>query len=680
MASSAALTTTHLPQLRAELDGWRQKQESPNPGFTTSISDIALVRESETHSKDVVVAFRTRPPLENEIDRFQSPATASSDKPTDSQGEQADVSKVEFCAGITVTASEPGEFVAHVPGLKWNGPTLTHKTFVADLAFGPDIANEEVYQRTVAANEIITLALSGGTACVLAYGQTGSGKTYTMEALEHRIARDLFAVAQVIGKRLREAGLQGTPEGTASTGSGVDTDVDVFEFSATFLELLGKRAVDLLEPAEDIPVDAQGNVVRKEVVVQENKNGEVRPRLISTVFKSSDELEALIVSALAHRRTSATARNATSSRSHAVLTIWVKNKLLPYADDGQLLLVDLAGSERYEDSKLHDKQRMDESRENNKSLMNLKECVRAKAKMASEDGFVHIPWRSNKLTMLLKSIFDPESRQASRTLIIAHVSPHIQDSAHSVSTLAYAAPFRTSVPKPRGPAPYDAADPRTWDHAHTVAWLTTEYTKRAQARAAHQHDLRAKEAEKDGKELPPLDPDVPVAPAVDVEQLCPEATTALHLARLYTTEFVRRGLAAANVRDGTPQDVVRNTTAEVAGQLSYLVLTAKTKKRTAVMKSRKRLDVEAHYGAWPVYVVPSTGPGVPDITVPGDPGLRKYTNEEIRAAVTTYGSRWSEMLDAAGAATDADKADEAKVDAMLAMFAAWKAGEIHPMD
>ena len=62
----------------------------------------------------------------------------------------------------------------------------------------------------------------------------------------------------------------------------------------------------------------------------------------------------------------------------------------------------LAGSERYEDSKAHDKQRMVESRDNNNSLMNLKECVRAKAKMANEDGFVHIPWRGNKLTMLLK--------------------------------------------------------------------------------------------------------------------------------------------------------------------------------------------------------------------------------------------------------------------------------------
>jgi len=66
--------------------------------------------------------------------------------------------------------------------------------------------------------------------------------------------------------------------------------------------------------------------------------------------------------------------------------------------------ISLAGSERYEDSKAHDKIRMDESKENNKSLMNLKECVQAKAKTAQEDGFVHIPWRSNKLTMLLKVV------------------------------------------------------------------------------------------------------------------------------------------------------------------------------------------------------------------------------------------------------------------------------------
>ncbi len=63
----------------------------------------------------------------------------------------------------------------------------------------------------------------------------------------------------------------------------------------------------------------------------------------------------------------------------------------------------LAGSERYEDSKAHDKKRLEESKDNNKSLMNLKECVRSKAKMAvQEEGFVHVPFRTNKLTLVLK--------------------------------------------------------------------------------------------------------------------------------------------------------------------------------------------------------------------------------------------------------------------------------------
>lgn len=118
---------------------------------------------------------------------------------------------------------------------------------------------------------MIPLALSSGIACILAYGQTGSGKTYTMEALEHRIARDLFVAARTIGARLlraeqaahRSSGSVDVPEQVKST--------DVFEFSVTFLELLGKRAVDLLESPEGLPVDAQGNPIREEVAIREDK-------------------------------------------------------------------------------------------------------------------------------------------------------------------------------------------------------------------------------------------------------------------------------------------------------------------------------------------------------------------------------------------------------------------------
>jgi kinesin family protein 2/24 len=82
------------------------------------------------------------------------------------------------------------------------------------------------------------------------------------------------------------------------------------------------------------------------MIIRDEQVGDVRPRLISTVVRTAEELEGLITRALAHRRTSATARNAQSSRSHAVLTIRIKNTLLPYAEEGQLFLVEYVGLSR----------------------------------------------------------------------------------------------------------------------------------------------------------------------------------------------------------------------------------------------------------------------------------------------------------------------------------------------
>jgi kinesin family member 2/24 len=74
--------------------------------------------------------------------------------------------------------------------------------------------------------------------------------------------------------------------------------------------------------------------------LDELQNGKVNPCLTSVPVNSSEELHDLIASALSHRRVSPTLRNATSSRSHAILRISVKNTLLPYAEDGQFILVE----------------------------------------------------------------------------------------------------------------------------------------------------------------------------------------------------------------------------------------------------------------------------------------------------------------------------------------------------
>ena len=104
-----------------------------------------------------------------------------------------------------------------------------------------------------------------------------------------------------------------------------------------------------------------------------------------------------------------------------------------------------------------------------------------------------------------------------------------------------------------------------------------------------------------GKKGPPPpadDPAAPVAPVVDVAQLCPPGMTARHFGQLYTTEFVQRVLAAARVDREFTASVVKNMAAEVGGTLYYLILSAKTRKRRAVMQSRKVVDLAAAYGAW----------------------------------------------------------------------------------
>jgi len=156
-----------------------------------------------------------------------------------------------------------------------------------------------------------------------------------MEGIEHRIARDLFITATEFAQATF-ASEKKLPRDAAEVLK--LTATDAFTFEVTFLELLGKIAADLVE--EPTEYDERGNAVRKEVAILEDRVGDVNPSLISTEVDSSAGLEKLIVDSLSHRRVSATARNAQSSRSHALLTIRIKNKTNPYAEEGQLILVE----------------------------------------------------------------------------------------------------------------------------------------------------------------------------------------------------------------------------------------------------------------------------------------------------------------------------------------------------
>jgi hypothetical protein len=128
------------------------------------------------------------------------------------------------------------------------------------------------------------------------------------------------------------------------------------------------------------------------------------------------------------RTTCKTKSNETSSRSHAVLQILLKT---PNTDiHGKLNFIDLAGSERGTDRGINSDMKIRlEGAEINRSLLALKECIRALDKDKS-----YAPFRGSKLTMVLKDSFVGNSR----TCMIATVSPNQSNSDHTLNTLRYA--------------------------------------------------------------------------------------------------------------------------------------------------------------------------------------------------------------------------------------------------
>jgi len=108
-----------------------------------------------------------------------------------------------------------------------------------------------------------------------------------------------------------------------------------FEIKVSFFEILGNRCYDLLNNKE-------------EIFIMEDK---FRNMTIKGVQEfdclTSDDLLKYINIGFSHRKTHATLKNDTSSRSHAICQIRIHNTVINQANDGIIYLVDLAGSERH---------------------------------------------------------------------------------------------------------------------------------------------------------------------------------------------------------------------------------------------------------------------------------------------------------------------------------------------
>jgi hypothetical protein len=219
-----------------------------------------------------------------------------------------------------------------------------------------------------------------------------------------------------------------------------------FQVKVSFLEIYGEDVYDLLGDTRAID--------RLSLPVRESDNGSVFVQnLQELIVTSSGEALNALSSGSKNRITAATNMNAGSSRSHAVFTITLNQKMkstngedMPTNITSKLTFVDLAGSERIKRTGAEG-QRMKEGIQINSGLFNLGQVINGLAddhRLKQGAKAVHIPYRNSKLTHLLKDALGGNSQ----TLFLACVSPAESNESETYSTLSYARQARNIKNKP----------------------------------------------------------------------------------------------------------------------------------------------------------------------------------------------------------------------------------------
>jgi kinesin family protein 2/24 len=187
--------------------------------------------------------------------------------------------------------------------------------------------------------------------------------------------------------------------------------------SASFFEIYGNNVFDLLANKTKLRIledgDHQVNIVG----------------LTEVVVNSADDVIELIQVGNISRASGKTSANSNSSRSHAVFQIVLRTPGISRVY-GTFSLIDLAGNERAADRTSANKQTAMEGAAINKSLLALKECIRALGRKGA-----HIPFRGSKITQVLRDSFIGAK---SKTCMIGMISPGMRSCEHSLNTLRYA--------------------------------------------------------------------------------------------------------------------------------------------------------------------------------------------------------------------------------------------------
>uniref|UniRef100_A0A8I3MZA9 Kinesin motor domain-containing protein n=1 Tax=Canis lupus familiaris TaxID=9615 RepID=A0A8I3MZA9_CANLF len=236
----------------------------------------------------------------------------------------------------------------------------------------------------------------------------GAGKTYTMLGMDAEPGIYLQTLADLFRaiEEIRDS-----------------ADCSV---SMSYLEIYNEVIRDLLNPSSgflDLREDSRGSIQIAGIMEVSTSNAQ--------------EIMQLLTKGNRQRTQEPTATNKTSSRSHAVLQVTVRQRsrgpdLVEEVRVGKLFMVDLAGSERASQTQNRGK-RMKEGAHINRSLLALGNCINALSEKGGSRA-QYVNFRDSKLTRLLKDALGGNSR----TVMIAHISPASTYFEESRTTLLYA--------------------------------------------------------------------------------------------------------------------------------------------------------------------------------------------------------------------------------------------------
>ncbi|KAF2111363.1 kinesin family protein-like protein [Lophiotrema nucula] len=296
------------------------------------------------------------------------------------------------------------------------------KEFIFDKSFwshdeaDPHYAHQEDVYRSFG-EEFLDHNFDGYHTCIFAYGQTGSGKSYTMmgtpdnPGLIPRTCEELF-------ERIQQ-------EPSPSTN---------YHVHVSYFEVYNEHVRDLLVPRTNPPLYLK--------IRESQTDGVYVQNLTEAEVKSYADVERLMRVGDMSRTTASTKMNDTSSRSHAVFTIQLKQIQHSLLSDttiertARMRLVDLAGSERAKSTEATG-QRLKEGGQINKSLTTLGRVIAALADPRRHGNKGRrsrdvVPFRDSVLTWLLKDSLGGNSK----TAMVACIAP--ADYEETLSTLRYA--------------------------------------------------------------------------------------------------------------------------------------------------------------------------------------------------------------------------------------------------